>query len=427
MKVVLDLSQLLEDGEITQAEADKLKRLSVKSTGSLAFNILIGFGVIAVALGAIMIVPDAITGIVLGAIILAFGLVLLHYSPVEWGVLGNICIILGALGLGGGVVYMTQGSIWAFLGCAVGFAVAAIVARSGLLMALSILALSSVLGARTGYFHASYFLGIKEPTLTIIVFSLIALVAYQVSLFVGAAYERLALMAARVSILLVNFGFWIASLWGDRLEQVSSLLGRTKENIIFIPRVYFVIGWALALIAFAVWAMRNDRRWVVNVCAVFGAIHFYTQFFERLGPNPLAILLGGDVGAAGHAPQHAFDFVRLFDQHVEIVAEQLNAQIGAHPGHDFVHPQLDRLRIRQPLARHVAQQEIELVGELGLRAGLRPLRARFERDENVGQFHAHRIGGDLGRADAAPDVRHFVGEGAKDRLLDAGVVANRFR
>ncbi len=293
MKVVLDLSQLLEDGEITQAEADKLKRLSVKSTGSLAFNILIGFGVVAVALGAVLIVPDAITGIVLGSIILALGLVLLHYSRVEWGVLGNICVVLGALGLGGGVVYMTEGSLWAFLGCAIGFAVAGIVARSGLLIALAVLALSSVLGARTGYFHASYFLGIKEPTLTIVAFSLIALAAYQVSLTVGAAHERLALMAARVSILLVNFGFWIGSLWGDRLEQASAFLGRTKENIIFIPRPYFVIGWALALIAFAVWAMRNDRRWVVNVCAVFGAIHFYTQFFERLGPNPLAVLLAG--------------------------------------------------------------------------------------------------------------------------------------
>ena len=42
-------------------------------------------------------------------------------------------------------------------------------------MALAIMALSSVLGARTGYFHASYFLGIKEPTLTIIAFSLITL------------------------------------------------------------------------------------------------------------------------------------------------------------------------------------------------------------------------------------------------------------
>jgi hypothetical protein len=293
MKVVLDLSQLLEDGEITPAEAEKLKRLSVKSTGSLAFNILIGFGVIAVAVGAIALVPDAMTGIILGAIILALGLVLLHYSPIEWGLLGNICIILGALGLGGGVVYMTEGSIWAFLGCAIGFAVAGVIAKSGLLVALAILALSSVLGARTGYFHASYFLGIKEPTLTIIAFSLITLACYQISLMVSAAYERLSLMAARVSILLVNFGFWIGSLWGDRLEQLSDVFSRTKENVITIPRLWFVIGWALALIAFAVWAMKNDRRWVVNVCAVFGAIHFYTQFFERLGPNPLAILLAG--------------------------------------------------------------------------------------------------------------------------------------
>lgn len=300
MKVVLDLSQLLEDGEITQAEADKLKRLSVKSTGSLAFNILIGFGVVAVALGAILIVPNAATGIILGAIVLGFGLVLLHYSPLEWGVLANICVILGALGLGGGVVYMTEGSVWAFLACAAGFAIGGVIAKSGLLIALAVLALSSVLGARTGYFHASYFLGIKEPTLTIIAFSLITLACYQISLFVGAAYERLALMAARVSILLVNFGFWIGSLWGDRIEQLSGLLGRSAENPIFIPRVAFVAGWALALIAFAVWAMANDRRWVVNVCAVFGAIHFYTQFFERLGPNPLAVLLGG-VSALGIA------------------------------------------------------------------------------------------------------------------------------
>ncbi|MBK8008215.1 MAG: hypothetical protein IPK23_07110 [Rhizobiales bacterium] len=300
MKVVLDLSQLLEDGEITQAEADKLKRLSVKSTGSLAFNILIGFGVIAVAIGTIALIPDALTGIILGAIVLGFGLVLLHYSRLEWGVLGNICVILGGLGLGGGVVYMTEGSVWAFLGGAIGFAIAGVIARSGLLIALSVLALSSVLGARTGYFHASYFLGIKEPTLTIIAFSLITLACYQVSLMAGAAYERLALMAARVSILLVNFGFWIGSLWGDRLEQLTGVLGHTKENVLTIPRLYFVIGWALALVAFAVWAMRNDRRWVVNVCAVFGAIHFYTQFFERLGPNPFAILLGG-VSALGIA------------------------------------------------------------------------------------------------------------------------------
>jgi iron complex transport system permease protein len=27
--------------------------------------------------------------------------------------------------------------------------------------------------------------------------------------------------------------------------------------------------------------------------AVFGAIHFYTQWFERLGPGPLSFIIGG--------------------------------------------------------------------------------------------------------------------------------------
>jgi iron complex transport system permease protein len=292
MKVVLDLGQLLEDGHITQAEYEKFKALSARSTGSLAFNILIGFGVIAVAVGAIALVPDALTGIVIGAVVIAMGFAILRGGGKEWDVLGNLCIVLGALSLGGGIVYLAEGSALAFALVAVGFAAAGFVANSGLLIALSVLAFSSVLGVRTAYFHASYFLGIKEPTLTILVFSLLTLAAYQASLVMRAAKARLALMAARVSIILVNFGFWIGSLWGDRIEQLGQFMPRLFGNLV-IPRGVFIVGWALALIVFAVWAYRNDRRWVVNVCAVFGAIHFYTQFFERLGANPLAILLGG--------------------------------------------------------------------------------------------------------------------------------------
>jgi hypothetical protein len=32
---------------------------------------------------------------------------------------------------------------------------------------------------------------------------------------------------------------------------------------------------------------------VVNIVAVFFALHFYTQWFERLGASPLSILGGG--------------------------------------------------------------------------------------------------------------------------------------
>ena len=88
---------------------------------------------------------------------------------------------------------------------------------------------------------------------------------------------------ARVSVLLVNFGFWIGSLWGDSSEQLG----------INIDAMVYVVLWAVALIAVGVWAVRENRRWVVNIAAIFGAIHFYTQWFERLGAAPITVLLAG--------------------------------------------------------------------------------------------------------------------------------------
>src|SRR6185295_5583058 len=76
MKVTLDLTKLLEEGKITRDEHDRLAMLGAASTGSLAFNILLGFGVVAVSGGAVALVPDAVTGIVLGGIVLGAGLAL---------------------------------------------------------------------------------------------------------------------------------------------------------------------------------------------------------------------------------------------------------------------------------------------------------------------------------------------------------------
>ena len=49
MKITLDISKLVEDGKLTPAEAERLKALASHDTGSLGINILVGFGVIAVA------------------------------------------------------------------------------------------------------------------------------------------------------------------------------------------------------------------------------------------------------------------------------------------------------------------------------------------------------------------------------------------
>jgi len=115
MKVTLDLDQLLSEEKITQAEYEKLSGFAAKSTGSLAFNILIGFGVIAVSGAALALVPAPTTAIVIGLIILTVGLALLRSGSKNWMVLANICILVGALMAGGGIVTTFKGSLLSIL------------------------------------------------------------------------------------------------------------------------------------------------------------------------------------------------------------------------------------------------------------------------------------------------------------------------
>lgn len=296
MKITLDISKLVEAGKLTPAEAERLKALASHDTGSLGINILIGFGVVAVAAGAVALVPTPLTAVLLGVLLFGLGLAAVLKRVQQWNVLGQICLIIGALMFAGGVIAYGKGSLGAMLIVTAALAAAAIVARASLLAALAVLAASACLGARTGYSHATYSLAIFEPTLTVILFSALALAAYLASKRLPADYERVALAAARTSIFLVNFGFWIGSLWGDPLmllRRAERRPGYSMINDAVIPASVFSIAWAIVLIGAGVWAARANRRWLVNVVAVFGAVHFYTQWFEKLGVSPLSVLLGG--------------------------------------------------------------------------------------------------------------------------------------
>jgi iron complex transport system permease protein len=296
MKITLDISKLVEEGKLTPAEAERLAALASHETGSLGINILIGFGVVAIAAGAVALVPTPLTAVLLGAIVSGAGMAIVLNSIKQWAVLGQVCLVIGALMFAGGVIAYGEGSLASMFIVTVVLALAAIAARSSLLTALAVLAASSCLGARVGYMHAMYSLAIFEPTLTIVLFSALALAAYIASPRLPADYERIALMAARTSIVLVNFGFWIGSLWGDPLMLLRGMDGSDPSLLfdsIVIPHWVFSIGWAVALIVAGVWAARANRRWLVNTAAAFGAIHFYTQWFEKLGATPASVLLGG--------------------------------------------------------------------------------------------------------------------------------------
>jgi hypothetical protein len=296
MKITLDISKLVEDGKLTPAEAERLKALGSHETGSLAINILIGFGVVAIAAGAVALVPTPLTAVGFGLALFAAGCAIVLNRVTQWSLFGQICLVIGALMFGGGVMVYGNGSLASALIVTVAFALAAVAARSSLLTALAVLAAAACLGARTGYEHALYSLAIFEPTLTVVLFSALALAAYRVSQRLPADYERIALVASRTSIVLVNFGFWVGSLWGDPLLL---LRGMNRSGVpasfvnVVVPDWLFSVTWALALIAAGLWAARVNRRWLVNVAAAFGAIHFYTQWFEKLGATPVSVLLGG--------------------------------------------------------------------------------------------------------------------------------------
>ena len=297
MKITLDISRLVEEGRLTRDEADRLKELAAQDTGSLGINILVGFAVVAIAAGAVALMPAPLTAIGFGAVLFVAGTAIALNRLQHWALLGQICLVIGALMFGGGVVAYKADVLGSMLIVTGTFLLAAILARSNLLMALAVLAASACLGARTGYSHAMYSLAIFEPTLTVVLFSALALIAYQASKRLSADYERLAITAARTSLLLINFGFWIGSLWGDPLMLLHSLnrkdaaLAFTTKTV--IPATAFSIVWAVALLGAGIWAVRVNRRWVVNLVAIFAGIHFYTQWFERLGATPLSVLLGG--------------------------------------------------------------------------------------------------------------------------------------
>jgi iron complex transport system permease protein len=286
----------VEEGKLTPAEADRLRALAAHDTGSFAINLLVGFGVAAVSAGAVALVPTPATALILGLVVFAAGLALTYQGKEQWSLLAQICLVVGALMFSGGVLAIGNGSLSAMLIVTAALAGASIMARSGLLAAAAVLALGACLGARSGYWHATYMLAIYEPLVTIVLFGLLALGTYYLSKSLTADYERVALIAARTSVFMVNFGFWIGSLWGDDLVMIRALLWghrHTYTNAPAISPLAFVIAWSCVLLGIGIWGVRENRRWVVNVAAVFGAIDFYTQWFERLGANPLSVLLGG--------------------------------------------------------------------------------------------------------------------------------------
>ena len=283
MKVVLNIKELLEEGQIDQVEYDKLLLLSKSQTTSLAFNLLVGLGIVAASIGAIALTPSPYSCFAFGLLVSVVGILIKIKTSDQWAVLSIICLMSGLLMSSAAILWLEEHmfqeityrsiSIVIFI---LGFS--SYYLKSSLLAAISVLNLSTLLGSGVGYNFASYFIWVEYPLLTIVAFSILAICFYLLSKKVKADNERLLITGSRVSVLLVNLGFWIGSLGGD----------------IWLESPYlFSIAWALAIFGIGFWAWKENRVWLINVLGVFGSIHFYTQWFQTLGAQPLSLFLGG--------------------------------------------------------------------------------------------------------------------------------------
>lgn len=274
MKITLDLDVLVADGKLSPAEAERLKGYAAADTGQLGINVLFALGAAAVAVGVGVLLPSVETLVGLGGALFVAGFAMRLARIERWSIFAQIVMVIGALALSGGLFALFGEQLWVRVALTLGLAVAGAVAMSGLLVSLSVLAF-----AATITIGAELWSPVRYLTLAIVALSALTLVLYLVSLRLAPARERLTIIAMRTAILLVNGAFFIGSVFGDEALGWSGLA--------------FSVGWAVALLAFGGWALFANRRWVVNTVAVFGAVHFFTQWFMALGAQPFSILGGG--------------------------------------------------------------------------------------------------------------------------------------
>lgn len=274
MRTTLDLTDLVAKGHLSAAEAERLKGLAIKDTAALGVNILVAFGALAISLGIGVLVPTLLTAVVLGAAFFTVGFGLTLARQERWGVFAQICIVIGALAFTGGLSALAGGNFWVNLALTALIGAAAVIARSGLLTAITVLALTTtVVTGQSGWTELG-----GATIVAILVLVVLAIGLYQLSLRIKA-YENLLVIGARTAAFMINPVFLFASLFGDDLTHID--------------KTVFAVVWAVLLVGVGIWGMWRGRRWVVNTAAVFGAIHFMVQWFVFLGASPGSILGGG--------------------------------------------------------------------------------------------------------------------------------------
>ena len=312
--VSLDLDRLVREGAVTAEEAKRLARFKeAPRTAGYLISVLYIIGAIAAAAGVVLLKPTAITGLIIAIVCLISGQFIRLKKLVHLDILALALGIGATAGLIGWFVIEFGETLpsMAVNSFATGVMLAmALLFRSRFLAAFVPLGIGTIIGSGGAYWHASYGIFVQEATITILVFTALAAVLWWFGRkALHADWSPMAIVAARMSFIVSNFGFWVGSLWGDHVGEF--LFGPSKElrrenysawndariafreTAPFIHEHVFAIGWAaFSIIAIAL-GRRIGNRFLEITGVVFLAINAFTQYFEFFEDEPWALIFGG--------------------------------------------------------------------------------------------------------------------------------------
>ena len=303
-------------GLLALARGGPRVRLVANATTIIGVTLAVGSGASLIFEGR----QDRIlVGSALGLPVAVFGWGLRRFSSATLSVVGGWIFLLGAAVHVLGV--LTTESELRLEWLALHYAGFAAIACGTLLdvrfvTAAAIVPLAAALSSQTFYGHAVYGVAVYEVTLTVLQMTLIAAIALAISLRTRERIARHARILGQLALIWINMAFWIGSLWGDvvgfhlwgpRWDEVTagivdlsskSEAWRTavrafETETITLPADAFAAVWALGILVVGAWAALTARRAVLNISVTFAAIHFYTQYFERLEATPQVFVAAG--------------------------------------------------------------------------------------------------------------------------------------
>ena len=289
MRVVLDLDALLASGRIDESEYRRLAGLASGSVGQLALRLLLSAGLIMLCAGAVWLVPEAqrsLIAAIAGLLLATCGLIAARLGPARMQPAGAIMLTAG-VGLAAlGILHQSAGQP-GFLALAldafVSSAVALFFAAAGRSV---LLAVTGMLLANLGIFMLArnWQPAALDPV---------------TALMIGAAVQALAMHALWRRLpdgiwrrMAASVGIAAAAIVNACLADRSLIAPPDADWPTAANNVHALV-WTVLLAGSGWLAVAGNRRWAVNMTALFVLVHILGQWFRRFDASALSLFVAG--------------------------------------------------------------------------------------------------------------------------------------